>query len=116
MGTVLVSPWLGMKVTVPVRVSSPVFTTATVMSAVPPGIAVPPAQYHVDERALAGGATGMLPVVVRTAALGRPKLWSMKPAATMTASSTRSAGARRAECSVRVLTRTPPLGGGRVPL
>src|SRR6266576_1934028 len=98
-GTVFGSPWFGTKVTVPVRGSSAVLTTATPKSAPPPGAAVPPAQYHVEDRALAGGATGMLPAVVRTAARGRPKVWSTNPAATMTASSTTSAGARRTSVS-----------------
>src|SRR3954469_747131 len=111
-GTVLGSPWLGTNVTVPVRGSLPVLTTATPMSALPPGAAEPPAQYHVDDSALAGGATGMLPVVVRTAALGRPKLWSMKPAARITTSSTIRAGARRTTDS-RVLILSPPLDGAR---
>src|SRR4051812_14739425 len=111
-GTVLGSPWLGTNVTVPVRSSLPVLTTATPMSAPPPGAAVPPAQYHVEDKAFAGGATGMLPVVVRTAALGRPKLWSMNPAARITTSSTIRAGARRTTVS-RVLTSSPPRGGGR---
>src|SRR5205085_2467786 len=83
-GTDLGSPWLGVNVIVPLRVSLPSFTTATPMSAPPPDAAVPPAQYQVDDRAPAGGATGMAPAVARTVALGRPKLWSTKPAATTT--------------------------------
>src|SRR4051812_10510688 len=72
-GTLLGSPWFGVKGAVPGRSSAPLLTAATDMSPLPPFAAVPPAQYHVDERARAGGPTDMLPAVARTA-LGRPKL------------------------------------------